>query len=224
MINEAAIDAIVPAHNEAGRVGQVVRALRAARCFRSVTVVDDGSTDSTAVEAKNAGARVLSLKPNRGKGGGMRSGITALPKDGSRIAFFDADLVGLRPEHAAQMVAASNRGYDMVCGLRDYSTMRNYAQLVAGPIITGERILRRWVLDRLPLSCWNGYRIEVAMNFTVTRHGGRTALLFLDGVRIVDKLQKTGFVSGLHGQLKMFAELGRTRDALRRTHGGSCAV
>jgi len=68
MINEAAIDAIVPAHNEAGRVGQVVRALRAARCFRSVTVVDDGSTDSTAVEAKNAGARVLSLKPNRGKG------------------------------------------------------------------------------------------------------------------------------------------------------------
>ena len=223
-MNEAAIDAIVPAHNEAGRVGPVVQALIAARCFRSVTVVDDGSTDTTAIEAKRAGARVLSLRPNRGKGGGMRVGVSSLPHDSSRVAFFDADLVGLRAEHARQMVAASNQGYDMVCGLRDYSTMRNYAQLVAGPIITGERILRRWVLDRMPLSCWNGYRIEVAMNFTVTQHGGRTALLFLDGVGIVDKLQKTGFVSGLAGQLRMFAELGRTRDALRRTDGGTCQV
>jgi prepilin-type processing-associated H-X9-DG protein len=154
----------------------------------------------------------------------MHFGVRSLPKDGARVAFFDADLTGLRPAHVAQMVAASNQGFDMVCGLRDHSTMRNYAQVVAGPIITGERILRRWVLDRLPLSCWNGYRIEVAMNFTVTRHGGRTALLFLDGVGIVDKLQKIGFVNGLWGQLKMFAELGRTRDALRRTHGGSCAV
>jgi len=222
-----AVDAVVPAHNEAGRIGRVVSALGASPCLRSITVVDDGSTDTTATEAEAAGqarVRVLRLQPNRGKGEAMLAAVQSLPRDGSSVAFFDADLVGFQPRHVHKMCALADLGYDMVCGLRDYNAMRNMAQVALGPIITGERILRRWVLERLPLSCWRGYNIEVAMNYTVSHQGGRTALCFLDGVGIVDKLDKTGVVSGLAGQLKMFAQIARTRRALEATHGKVCAI
>jgi len=65
--------ALVPAHNEAPRVGAVVAALVAQGLM--VLVVDDGSTDDTAQVARAAGARHLSLSPNRGKGAALKAGF-----------------------------------------------------------------------------------------------------------------------------------------------------
>ena len=65
--------AIVPAHNEAGRIGAVVAAVTAQGL--PVLVVDDGSADTTGVEASAAGARVLRLEPNQGKGGALKAGF-----------------------------------------------------------------------------------------------------------------------------------------------------
>jgi glycosyltransferase involved in cell wall biosynthesis len=71
---EASALAIVPAHNEEGRIGSVVAAV-AAQGLR-VLVVDDGSVDGTAAEASAAGAYVLRLEPNRGKGAALKAGFT----------------------------------------------------------------------------------------------------------------------------------------------------
>jgi len=65
--------AIVPAHDEAPRVGGVVRGLVAQGL--SVLVVDDGSTDGTGQVAQEAGAQVLRLKPNQGKGAALKAGF-----------------------------------------------------------------------------------------------------------------------------------------------------
>jgi glycosyltransferase involved in cell wall biosynthesis len=62
---------IVPAHNEGSRVGAVVRALIGQGL--PVLVVDDGSSDDTVDAARAAGARVLSLTPNRGKGAALKA-------------------------------------------------------------------------------------------------------------------------------------------------------
>ena len=51
--------ALIPAHNEAGRIGAVVRELHAELPGTHVLVVDDGSSDDTAQEAREAGARVV---------------------------------------------------------------------------------------------------------------------------------------------------------------------
>ena len=47
------ISAVIPAYNEEGRVGEVVR--RALRHADEVVVIDDGSTDGTAEAAEAAG-------------------------------------------------------------------------------------------------------------------------------------------------------------------------
>ena len=49
--------AVVPAYNESASVGRVVESLHRQAPGYDVLVVDDGSTDSTAIVAKSAGAR-----------------------------------------------------------------------------------------------------------------------------------------------------------------------
>lgn len=78
--------AVVPAYNEAGKIGDVVRKIsrRHAAC---VIVVDDASGDGTAEEARAAGAeRVVSHERNRGVGAAIRSGLFAARREGFEIA------------------------------------------------------------------------------------------------------------------------------------------
>ena len=214
--------AIVPAYNEEITIAGVVRPLLDAGIFEDVVVVDDGSTDRTAQVAADAGARVLQPPRNLGKGGAMLFGVTNACEGDEVVAFFDADLYGLRPEHAHRLAEGIAKGYDQVCGLRDWGPVQNVIQLGYGPVVTGERMVRRWVLDALPMDCWDGYVIETAMNDVVTRHDGRTAIVFFPGVTLRTKLHKSGFWNGIAGHWKMTREIMATRDALRTSRGASC--
>jgi hypothetical protein len=70
--------ALVPAHNEASRIGCSVTALRTIESVAFVVVVDDGSSDQTAQLAVAAGARCLRLEKNHGKGQALNAGIAAI--------------------------------------------------------------------------------------------------------------------------------------------------
>jgi dolichol-phosphate mannosyltransferase len=81
-IDPARVAAVVPAFNEAGKIGQVVRKIprRYAGC---VIVVDDCSSDGTAEEARAAGAEKVVRHPtNRGVGAGIRTGLMAAKEAG----------------------------------------------------------------------------------------------------------------------------------------------
>jgi len=120
-----------------------------------------------------------------------------------------------------------------VCGMRDRSkTGRNplsfipfgcnLFQVTIAPIITGERVLRRWLIDAIPETCWSGYAIETAMNHTAGLRGARTVLFFMRGVQVRDKTEKTGILSGLSGYWKMFHEMHCTKGALNGSGGAHC--
>jgi D-alanyl-D-alanine carboxypeptidase/D-alanyl-D-alanine-endopeptidase (penicillin-binding protein 4) len=68
-----------------------------------VLVVDDWSPDGTAEEAAAAGARVLRLDGNRGKGAAVRAGVLAAR--GRSVVFTDADLA-YPPEQVGAVLAA----------------------------------------------------------------------------------------------------------------------
>lgn len=81
---------IIPAYNEAGRIGQVVAKVR--EHVIDVLVVDDGSTDPTADEARLAGAQVVRLEVNRGKGVALNMGFDEARRRGfDYVITMDAD-------------------------------------------------------------------------------------------------------------------------------------
>jgi len=65
---------VLPAFNEAGKIGTLVRRFPEG-AVTQVLVVDDGSTDGTADEARAAGAQVITQPHNRGVGAAIRTGI-----------------------------------------------------------------------------------------------------------------------------------------------------
>ena len=86
---------LVAARDEGERIGATVAALREQFPGAEVIVADDGSRDSTAVEAERARATVLRL-PRRGKGQALSAAETSAPP--GALLLCDADLEGdLRP-------------------------------------------------------------------------------------------------------------------------------
>ena len=63
--------ACVPAFNEQDHIGELIKEIL--RYVDSVVVCNDGSSDFTSKEAKNAGAYVIDHKKNLGKGAALRS-------------------------------------------------------------------------------------------------------------------------------------------------------
>lgn len=84
------IVAVIPAHNEAGRIGAAVAALRAqSRALGPIVVVADNCTDATADVARRAGARVVESVGNRHKKAGALNQVLEQVLDG----LGDGDLV-----------------------------------------------------------------------------------------------------------------------------------
>jgi glycosyltransferase involved in cell wall biosynthesis len=126
--------AIVPALNEAGMVGRVVRDIRREVPEFDVLVVDDGSTDDTVAEAEGQGAQVIRHPFNLGIGGAMQSGYKYALAHGYNVAVqVDGDgqhkteylplmLEALNTEGAADMVTGSrfleDPGYKVPFGRR----------------------------------------------------------------------------------------------------------
>lgn len=205
------LDAIVSAWNEGETIGNVVRELHDSGVFR-VTVVDDGSTDDTVAQAISAGARVIQHPTNQGKAAAMRTGLRATTSD--PVGFFDADLRGFYSRHAVRFYRLAGTGYDMVCGLREGARLPG----LLGPLITGERVVRRWVMRDVPETCMSGYLIETGMNHAASR--GRTCVFHMDGVTIKHSLEKFGLLGSLQKEWKMFRGIARASDALLEC--GSC--
>ncbi|GAA4348591.1 glycosyltransferase family 2 protein [Microbacterium rhizosphaerae] len=125
---------IVPAWNEERNVGNTVAEILEAHPEYDVVVVDDGSWDSTAAVARDAGASVLSLPFNLGVGGAMRTGFAYAHRNGYRRAIqVDAD--GQHNPEDIEKVLAGLETADISIGAR-FDGVGDYD--VRGP--------RRWAM------------------------------------------------------------------------------
>jgi glycosyltransferase involved in cell wall biosynthesis len=112
--------AVVPAYNEQATVSGVVRSLRAKAPQLDVVVIDDGSTDATALQAEDAGARVLRMPFNVGIGGAVQAGFKYAYEQGyAYMVQVDGDGQHDPEEIATLFSALSEPGHaDMICGSR----------------------------------------------------------------------------------------------------------
>jgi len=77
------ITVVLPAFNEEVSIGSIV--LLTKHYSDNVIVIDDGSSDRTAVIAKKAGAHVIVHEVNKGKGAALKTGFTAAADLGADI-------------------------------------------------------------------------------------------------------------------------------------------
>jgi len=114
MAESRAVTVIIPAFNEAESIGPVLVALRAAAPWQEILVVDDGSSDGTAEQARAAGARVITHPYNKGNGAAVKSGIRAAT--GEYILIMDGD--GQHSAADALRLVGHLGPYDLVVGAR----------------------------------------------------------------------------------------------------------
>lgn len=184
------IVALIPAFNEAPRIGAVVLG---ARAHLPVLVVDDGSRDGTGERARDAGADVIVQRPNQGKGAALRAGFRHLLEAGAEaILTLDADgqhdPAEIPSFLAVWAAAASNARPDLVIGARSFRSMppirrlsnvlggRAFSWAVGRPIHdnqSGYRLVSRRLAQATLGSAETGFALEVEQITTCIRMGGR---------------------------------------------------
>jgi glycosyltransferase involved in cell wall biosynthesis len=186
------VSVILAAHTEAGSIASIVRGcLEHTPDLLELLVVDDGSTDETSRLAEAAGATVLRLPVNGGKGVAIRHGIAHAR--GDLLLFMDADGQD-DPADIPALLAAFAPGVDMVVGSRFLGhfddgaiTPLNRAgnrfltevvNALFGARLTdtqaGFRAVRREAAARCRLTA-RRYDIEVDLLLGVVRSGARVA-------------------------------------------------
>lgn len=110
------VAALIPAYREERFIADVVRRTRTQ--LETVLVVDDGSPDATAAEARAGGAEVISHGRNQGKGAAVQTGIRALlDRDLDYFLMLDGDGQH-RPEEIPRFLEAAKNGAKLLVGNR----------------------------------------------------------------------------------------------------------
>ena len=207
------VSVIIPAYNEASRIGAVLAPVLASELVHEVIVVDDGSEDGTARVAREFPVAVLCLSENRGKAAALDEGVALAQHDD--ILFLDADLVGLRTEHVDSMIKTyRDQKLDMVVGVFSGGRATTDIAQTINPFASGQRMIRRdlWQLakDRVESSSTveeMSFGVEIALSRMAVKEGWLKEKVKLDGVTHVLKEEKRGFSQGLRDRFRMYGDM-----------------
>jgi len=202
-MTHAKIAVVIPAYNEAQTVAEVVRV--ALLLTPDVTVASDGSSDDTAGVARAAGAKVVELNPNVGKGPALHAALKATAAE--YVLMLDADLLGLTLEHLNILSGPVLAGrLDMSIGIFDGGGLMTDLGNKLAPHLSGQRACRRtWLLNvpGLGEERWP----EPAITDALKRSGARWDYVELPGLAQVMKEEKRGFWKGVGYRSKMYVDL-----------------
>lgn len=153
------ISVVIPAKNEAGSLGQVVREVRARLPTAEVIVVDDGSSDDTATIAFESGALVIKHLYSKGNGASVKTGARAAT--GDILVFLDAD--GQHsPNDISRLLEPLHKGADMVVGARDSASQASIFRHTANWLYN---VLASWITGHHIPDLTSGFRAVDARKF-----------------------------------------------------------
>ncbi len=159
MYRNARLAAIIPAHNEDRKIGHVVARVHDADVgVDDIIVVDDASTDRTAIVAAEQDAHVVHLTQRSGVGHAIRTGYRTAIDRGADILITIAGNNKDEPREIPRLVnPILDEGYDFVIGSRHLQGGH------AGGDMPG---YRQWATRLHPwaLSCICGKRLTESTN------------------------------------------------------------
>ena len=153
VIDPSRVAVIVPAWNEVGKIGEVVRKVprSVAAC---VIVVDDCSGDATADEARAAGAEVvIRHEVNQGVGAGIRTGLLEAKRRGYTYAAILSGDDQHEPDELPRILLPL---------FRDEADMVQGSRWLPGGAVPGIPAERRWLTQIYP------FIFRVASGFPIT--------------------------------------------------------
>lgn len=200
------IDAIIPAYNEQGRIGEIIKVLQGTDQIARVIVVDDGSEDNTYFEAKRLNVnKIISHSKNKGKGAALESGIKHIKTDPFLIT--DADLKNFTPDHIKKLISEYEKeSAVLVNGVLDRGELNKITKSIEG-LITGVRLVDKKVWEKVKEEkLKSGYEIDYLI-YEKAKKNGNLETIALEGLDQYKKMEKLGFWEGLYRHIKMFVEI-----------------
>jgi len=189
-VDRSNVAALIPAYYEEAQIQAVAR--RALAQLDHVLVLDDGSTDRTAEEARKAGAEVIRHEKNQGKGAAIKTGLRELMARGFLgVLILDGDGQHLPEEIPGFLEEANRTGAELVVGTRMSDTRKmpwlrkmtnrfmssQISRLCGQPVPDsqcGFRMILRVVIPHLFCES-NNYEYETEMLLIASREGFRIA-------------------------------------------------
>lgn len=191
------ICALVPAFNEQDHIVSTLLSLASRREIAVIYVVDDGSTDETQARARSVeGVRVVRLPKNGGKGAALCAGYAEARPEGDIFLLLDGDLgasasecvkllppllsgdadmtIGTLPPDPDFTESGERGGFGLATGLARWAIKRRTGQTFAQPL-SGQRAVRRELLDALGGTFASGFGVEVALTRAALEKGFRVA-------------------------------------------------
>lgn len=182
---------IVPAYNEEGAVGHVVREIREVLPDAPVLVVDDCSADGTRSEAQQAGAGVLSLPHHLGLGGCVQAGYKlAHELDYQYVIRVDGDGQHDPRDIPALLDALRTSGCEMVIGSRFADGFGTHTSFVRSVGIRFFRLVLRPILGQSVQDPTSGF---VAVNRSALTVFSRSFPLEYPEIEALVVLQRRAF-------------------------------
>lgn len=178
-----ALAIVIPAYQEGATIAGLVARMRAVVPEVPPLVVDDGSTDATAREARMAGAEVLALPANQGKGAALRQGMRAALAGGAGyVATLDGDGQH-RPEDLPRLLALA-RPDRIVIGSRRRATGQPAARRRANRVAD---FWISWAAGHAVADSQSGFRIYPAAALTaLDRYEGRARRFSFESEILID--------------------------------------
>lgn len=163
-MNNRQISFVLPAKNEEAGLALTLPRLRALFPTAEIVLVDDGSTDRTALVAQEGGAVILRSPYSMGNGAAIKRGARAAT--GDILVFMDADGQH-EPAEVQMLLDMLDQGYDMVVGARDGEGQANRSRGLANAFYNR---LSSWMTGHDIRDLTSGFRVVRAEKFREFLH------------------------------------------------------
>lgn len=207
----SSISVVIPAYNEGKRILNVLSVLTQVAGIESIIVVDDGSKDNTAEVVRSylhndPRINLIQHPINLGKGQSIFSAWISVHTE--FVLMLDADLMGLTPDHIAKLTGPVLSGEAaMTLGVFKGGNWKTDFSHWITPWLTGQRCMRRDMLQCVDHEAASGYGLETALTISAHQQKWKVKEVPLLGMSHPISEVHRGGLGGLLNRLKMYRQI-----------------